>query len=145
MIVVETKSLGRSKWVTGMPTEFLSWRQIGGSAYLEAESVLQELKEYYTLQGESSLQEMLEHNPHVKEALLTAPGEIRQFFPESELHLRVKTDPEEWGAARIVIYIATDRDPTRASELYLALDEKWGDKLLQLGGGLVILNLEFSA
>jgi hypothetical protein len=117
------------------------WLDIGGSTFMETEDTVGLLKPVYGIENERELRLWLERYPGSKKVLLLAPDVVGNYFPDAELRLEIRTDPET-GDQCLGIYVRTDLDPSEAVDQFTTFDSRWGDKIHALTDGDLLINIE---
>ena len=117
------------------------WLDIGGSTFLETEDIFGLLKTTYRMDDERAIRSWLEHYPGSRQVLLLLPSTIQVHFPDADLRLEVRADPET-DDRRLGIYIRTELTPEKAVERFTSFDSTWGDRLHSFTDGDVLINVE---
>jgi len=103
------------------------------------------MEQIYAIKKEQEVRFWLERRPGTRTMLQQIPGVIAEFFPDADLRLEVRTDPESVSDEGLGIYIRTGMESEGAVEQLLALDAAWGDRLHDLTDGALFLNVETRA
>jgi len=94
---------------------------------------------------EQDVTSWLERHPGARTVLRKAPGAVAEFFPDADLRLEVRTDPESAVDERLGMYVRTDMDPENAVERLVSFDSEWGGRLHGLTEANLLFNIEAKA
>jgi hypothetical protein len=119
-----------------------AWREVGGSTFLEAEFLLHRLRRAYVIEDETKVKAWFERRPDTGDAVLMSSSTIRGFFPDAELRLEVRQDPDDMTPPRMVIYIECESPPSECVDRFMDLDSQWGQFLDRSTDGAVMMNIE---
>jgi len=119
-----------------------AWRDVGGSTFLEAEHLLHLLRRAYVIEDEAKVKAWLERRPDTGNVVLMSFRAIKDFFPDAELRLKVRQDPDDITPPRMVIYIECDSPPSECVDRFMDLDSQWGQILDRSTDGAVMMNIE---
>jgi hypothetical protein len=101
------------------------------------------LKAQFFLRGESEILQFIATNQFLLDLLPEAQSNIINYFPGSELALRVITNPEGVDDSQLVLFIITNLTPEDALSMLQQFDDAWWIDALDRTQGKLCITLEF--
>ncbi len=108
-----------------------------------AQADVQRMEELYYIKDRAEVLAYIEKYSFLMPLLLEAPEKIKNFFPASELFLKVVIDREEPDWVELAIYINVSCVGKEAHEKLTRLDEEWWLDASDQAKSKLFINLEF--
>lgn len=109
---------------------------------LKVQSELEHLEQFYIIEDKERVFAFIEQNPALINLLLEAPAQIKRFFPNDPIILRLRPDYDVPGKDELWIYIQNDEDDYEGVDKLRELSEQWWIDAADPFGFLVGLNLD---
>jgi hypothetical protein len=109
---------------------------------LQVANQIEQLDQYYVFEEKERVISFIEQNPALLDLLLEAPAQIKRFFPNAPIILRLRPDYDNPGKGELWIYIQNDEDDPDGVDKLKELSEQWWLDAAGSFGFLVGLNLD---
>lgn len=119
------------------------WKSIGASRVLADEAIRKELEQFYFLKNPAEVVRFVSGSTSLLSWLPPTYYMIRVYFPHSEVHLEVMTDPEVEEDTKLVAFIIADLDPNEVIERLGQFDERWMSNLPRYIEAEFVVTVEF--
>jgi hypothetical protein len=90
---------------------------------LQLANQIEQLDRYYSVEDKAEVVAFIEQNPALLNLLLETPDQIKRFFPDAPLVLKIVRDYDDPQILELWIYIQTKDD--NAVEKYEKVLENW--------------------
>jgi hypothetical protein len=101
------------------------------------------LEKLYIFRNANDVTSFLEENPFLIPLLQDAYTHIKEYFPDSDVFLKVAHDPEFIGQKQLVAFIAVKQTAEEASQALDRFDEGWGLEAWERAEDKLCITLEF--
>ncbi len=108
------------------------------------------LHEWHTIETEYmvvnkvAVQDLLADKAYLLPLLLELPAQIQPYFAGSHLSLDIFIDPEVEASAKLLMLIATEKEPDAVLDALEAFDSAWWLKNRPRSQGDLIIDVEFA-
>lgn len=112
----------------------------------EVEQRIQELWAVYECEDIPAVEGFLRAHAEILPYVEQSEGKIREFFPDSELHLAVELDEDEEGGnaeEKLFLLIEAPEDLGEALSQLERLDEEWSVDVCEATGDRLVIDLKY--
>lgn len=101
------------------------------------------IEQLYRVREPEEALRFIEQHSDLMQPLSHAPDEVRRYFPDAKLGLRVFNDMETTGYTHLIIMISSVFSPKETLSRLDQFNEAWGYDLTDQTQGKITFNVEF--